>query len=100
MPDESNSAFARSKQEYRFALFAGFAVIPAFCGGPEIAIAMFLGILIFDVLVCRGYVRAIGMPVRSATFAGLLARLIGVQVVTIAIIFVVAMTLLSSIFSW
>lgn len=97
---EPELALRHARQEYLFAHFAGLALIPAVFGGREVAIAIVLGILVLDVLICRGYARATGTRVRSAAFAGRLARLLAVQAATIASIGLIGFLLLRAFFSW
>ncbi|MFO0785805.1 MAG: hypothetical protein U0573_05600 [Phycisphaerales bacterium] len=59
-----------------------------------------MGLLVFDVIVCRGYARALGHPPRSAVFAGLITKLLGFQFFTFALLALGAFFVFQSVFSW
>jgi hypothetical protein len=99
-PSSTQAAIDLERQEYRFACFAGLAVIPALCGGVPAALALLIGLTLFDIAVCRNYAKVANTLGLTEPFASLLAKVFAIQTTTIVVILVFAYGLLELIFTW
>lgn len=99
-PSDTCAALDRAQQEYRFACFAGLAIIPALCGGVPAALALVIGIVLFDLAVCRNYAKVGSARGGIESFATLLAKVLAIQTATIVVILALAYGLLGMIFTW